>query len=120
MPAAKAQSTIIAAGTSNAAGATTNGTAVDLSTAYGALITIKLTNGGTAPAVAPYADIQVSGDVGGTWKSFYKVGGDTVPSSVNEFAIEVPAPAMRTRVVVGGNTVQPVTCEAFAQVLTGI
>ena len=120
MAATKSQSTIIAAGTSNAASGTTTGTFVDLRTAYGALVTIKLTNGSTAPSVAPTATVSVTGDNGTTFKTFYAVGGDLNPSSINQFAIDIPAAAMGVNVVVTGNTGQAITCEAFAQVLLSI
>jgi hypothetical protein len=119
MAATKALSTIIAAATSNAAGGTTTGTAVDLTTKYGALVTIKLTNGATGPTVAPKAYVYTSGD-NTNYKLFYTIGGDTTASSVNEFAIDIPPSVMYVRVDVKDNTVQPVTCEAFAQVLTAI
>ena len=119
MPATKALSTIIAAATSNAAAGTTTGTAVNLTTAYGAEVTIKLTNGATGPTVAAKALVYISGD-NVNYKLFYQVAGDTTASSVNEYVIDIPAPAMYVRVDVSGNTGQAVTCEAFAQVLTGI
>jgi hypothetical protein len=119
MPATKALSTIIAAATSNAAGGTTTGTAVSLTTAYGALVTIKLTNGGTGPTIAPNAYVMVSGD-GTNWKQFYKIGGDSVASSINEFAIDIPPAAMNVRVDVKDNTAQAITCEAFCQALTAL
>lgn len=120
MAATKAQSTIITAATSNSASSTTTGTLCSLTTAYGALVTIKLTNGGTGPTVAANAYVNVTGDAGSTYKLFYKFGGDTVASSVNEFAIDIPPGAMGVNVVVKDNTGQAVVCEAFAQVLTGI
>ena len=119
MAATKAPATIIAAGTSNAAAATTTGTALSLATSYGALVTIKITNGGTAPTVAAAFYVYTSGD-GTNWKLFYRQASDIVAASVNEFAIDVPPAAMYVRVDVKDNTGQAVTCEAFAQVLTGI
>lgn len=119
MAATKSLSTIIAAATSNAAAGTTTGTAVDLTTKYGALITGLLTNGGTGPTVAPTAYVEVSGD-NTNWKTFYTVGGDTTASSVTPFSCQIPAPTMYARVRVTGNTGQAVTCEAFAQVLATI
>jgi hypothetical protein len=119
MAATKALSTIIAAATSNAAGGTTTGTAVDLTTKYGALVTIKITNGATGPTVAAQANVYTSGD-GTNFKLFYTIAANTTASAVNEWAIDIPAAAMYVRVDVTGNTVQAVTCEAFAQVLTGI
>lgn len=119
MAATKSLSTIIAAATSNAATATTTGTAVDLTAAYGALVTIKITNGGTGPTVAPNAYVYTSGD-GTNYKLLCKLPGDTTASSVNEFGVDIPPAVMHVRVDVKDNTAQAVTCEAFAQVLTGI
>jgi hypothetical protein len=119
MTATKSLSTIIAAGTSNAAAGTTTGTAVDLTTKYGAFITGLLTNGGTGPTVAPTAYVEVSGD-NTNWKQAFAVGGDTTASSVTPFSYDVPAGVMYARVRVTGNTGQAVTCEAFAQVLATI
>lgn len=115
-----ALSTIIAAATSNAAGGTTTGTAVDLRTlSYGFWLTIKITNGGTPPTLPAYARILTSGD-GTNYKEAYRVYGDTVASSVTEFADRFPSSVMYVRVDVTGNTAQAVTCEAFAQVTTGL
>lgn len=119
MAATKALSTIIAAGTSNSAAGTTTGTTVSLATAYGAFVTGLLTNGATGPTVAPVAIIEASGD-GTNWKEVYRVGGDTIANSITPYAYEACAPIMNVRVRVTGNTGQAVTCEAFAQVLTGI
>ena len=119
MAATKALSTIIAAGTSNAAAGTTTGAAVSLATAYGAFITGLLTNGATGPTVAPVAIIEASGD-GTNWKEIYRVGGDTTASSITPYSYEVCAPIMNVRVRVTGNTGQAVACEAFAQVLATI
>ena len=119
MAIAKTLHTYIAAGTTNASGATTTGTARDMRTEYGALIIAKITNGATAPAVAAQVKIYVSGD-GTNWKLFYAVAADLVANSVNEWSIELPRSAMYSRVDVAGNTPQGVTCEAFAQVITGL
>lgn len=119
MAATKSLSVIIAAGTSNAAASTTTGTVVNMTTAYGAEVTIKLTNGATAPTFAPVATVYISGD-NVNFKKFYQIGGDLVINSVNEFAIDIPASVMYLRVDVGANTGQAVTCEAFAQVLVSV
>jgi hypothetical protein len=119
MAASKSLSTIIAAATSNGAGSTTTGTVVDLTTKYGALVTIKITNGATAPTIAAQANIYTSGD-NTNFKLFYTVASDLVNSSVNEWAVPIPAQAMYCRVDITGNTGQAVTAEAFAQVLVGV
>lgn len=119
MAATKSLSTIIAAATSNAATGTTTGSVVDLTTKYGAIATIKITNGATAPTLAANAYVYTSGD-NTNFKLLMKLGGDTVINSVNEWAIEIPTPTMYVRVDVKDNTAQAVTCEAFAQVLSGL
>lgn len=119
MAATKALSTIIAAGTSNAAGGTTTGTAIDLTTKYGAFLTALLTNGATGPTVAPTIYFEVSGD-NVNWKEAWRSAGDTIANSVTPFTYEAVLGIMYIRVRVTGNTGQAVTCEAFAQVSTGI
>jgi hypothetical protein len=119
MPATKALSTIIAAATSNAAAGTTTGTAVNLTTAYGGTITGLLTNGATGPTVQATATVQISGD-NVNWKTFYLIGGDVTISLVTAYSCDIPPGVMYARVVVTGNTGQPVTCEAFMQAITAI
>src|SRR5690242_9378085 len=111
--------TIISAGTSNTAGSTTTGTAVDLTTRYGGLLTAKITNGGTGPTVAAQVNVYTSGD-NSNFKLLASLVGDSVASSVNEWAVDIPAAAMYVRADVTGNTAQAVTCEAFLQELTTI
>ena len=117
MAATKNLRTIIAAATSNTAGSTTTGTAIDLTTKYGGLLTIKITNGGTGPTVAASAKVYTSGD-NSNFKLFAQVTGDVTSSSVNEWSMEIPLGVMYVRVDVTGNTAQSVTCEAFLQELT--
>ena len=59
----KTPRTLIAASTSNSAGGTTRGT-VDLRTAQGGILTVKLTNGGTGPTVQATANILIAHDSG--------------------------------------------------------
>src|SRR4051812_10942830 len=110
MAATKTLRTIIAAATSNAGSATTTGSVVDLSTKYGGLITIKLTNGATGPTVAASAKVYTSGD-NTNFKLLTTITGDSTNNSVNEYAVEIPAPVMYVRVDVTGNTAQAVVCE---------
>lgn len=119
MATTKSLSTIIAAATSNAAGGTTTGTAVDLTTKLGAFLTGLLTNGGTGPTVAPTAYIETSGD-NTNWKQVAAFIGDTTASSVTPWSYEVSPDIMYVRARITGNTGQAVTCEAFAQVLVTI
>lgn len=118
----KSPVTLISAATSNAAGASTRG-AVDLRTAIGGLLTVKLTNGGTGPTLQATAyvmaahdsgSLPATGALGTTWKTIATLGGGgTTASAVTEFAYRVPLGVMHLQVEVSGNTGQAVTCEAF-------
>jgi hypothetical protein len=119
MAVTKTLRTIITAATSNAASATTTGTAFNLTTAFGALLTAKITNGGTGPTIAASVKVYTSAD-NANFKLFQTVTGDTTASSVNEWAFDIPATVMYVRADVTGNTVQAVTCEAFLQELTTV
>lgn len=111
--------TIVAASTSNAAGGTTTGTAVNLTTAYGGYLTAKLINGGTGPTVACTMSVLVSGD-NSNWKTAATYSGDTVNSSTFEWGLEIPPGVMYVNVQFTGNTGQAVTVEAFLHELTTI
>ena len=126
--ATKAARTLIAAATSNAAGATTRGT-VDLRTAFGGLLTIKLTNGGTGPTLQAEARVLVAHNTGSTptaagagadWKTIYVVGNGTAASTVGEWSIPIDQSVMHCEVEITGNTGQAVTCEAFLSELSSI
>ena len=126
--ATKAARTLIAAGTSNAAGATTRGT-VDLRTAFGGLLTVKLTNGGTGPTLQAAARVLVAHNTGATptaagagadWKTIYVVGNGTAANTVGEWSIPIDQSVMHCEVEITGNTGQAVTCEAFLSELSSI
>lgn len=111
--------TIIAAATSNGAGATTTGTVVNLTTALGAYLTVKITNGATAPTVIANAYVYTSGD-NTNFKLAAILAGSSVNNGVVEYPVEIPPSVMYLRVDVKDNTAQAVTCEAFAQELTSV
>lgn len=124
----KSVATLISAGTSNGAGSTTRGT-VDLRTAFGGFLTVKLTNGATGPTVAPTINILVAHNTGSTpsaaaagtdWKTVASFAGDSVNNSVNEYTFELPTGAMHAEVEITGNTAQAVTCEAFMSVIDSV
>src|SRR5574338_152533 len=93
----KTARTLIAAGTSNAAGATTRGT-LDIKTTMGGVLTMKITNGGTGPTaqcegrvlVAHNATLPAAGSAGADWKTVWRFGGGTTASAVTEQAYDVP------------------------------
>lgn len=116
----KTPRTVIAAGTSNAAGATTRGT-VDLRTAQGGLLTMKTNNAGTLGVqaevrilIAHTSDVTpAAASAGVDWKTVYVLGTGVVSGTTNEWSYRVPADVMHLEVEVTGNTTNAVTCEAF-------
>lgn len=119
MAATKTKRTIIAAATSNAAGATTNGTELDLSTKYGAVVTCRITNGATGPTIGADFVVYV-GSATGEKREFSRQTAPTGNNAVTDFVVEIPPPAMFVNVDITGNTAQAVTAEVFAQELTGV
>lgn len=122
----KTPRTIIAAGTSNVAGATTRGT-LDLRTAQGGMLTLKITNGATAPTVACKGNVLVAHTSGATptaasagadWKTIWSMDGGTTNSGITERAIPVDAGIMHLEVEFTGNTAQAVTVEAYLSEIT--
>lgn len=109
----------IQASASNSAGGTTNGTELDLSTKYGALVCGKITNGGTGPTVGCDMVVYV-GESTGTKREFRRMTAGTTNSGVYEFCVEIPPSVMFVNVTFTGNTGQAVTVECYAQELTSI
>lgn len=118
MAASKTSRTIQASAT-NSAGGSTNGTELDLSTKYGAIICAKITNGGTGPTIGCDFVVYV-GESTGTKREFSRQTAPTTNSAVTEFVVEVPPSVMFVNVTFIGNTAQDVTVECYAQELTGI
>ena len=122
---------LIPAGTSNAASNTTRGRA-DIRQNFGGTLTVKLTNGATGPTVAPTVNILIAHDTSGTmpaagsagavWKTLYpSVVGDSVANSVNEYQFPIDMGSGHyLEVEVTGNTIQPVTCEAYLSYVSNV
>ena len=117
----KAARELVAAATSNAAGATTRG-ALDLRTTQGGLLTMKITNGGTGPTVQCEGRVLVAHNAGTTptaasagtdWKTVWKFGGGTTASAITEQSMTIDPAVMHVEVEFTGNTGQAVTVEAF-------
>lgn len=125
--ATKTARTLVAAATSNAAGATTRGT-LDIKTTLGGLLTMKITNGGTGPTaqcegrvlVAHNATLPAAGSAGADWKTVWRFGGGTTASAVTEQAYDVPVGVMGLEVEFTGNTGQAVTVEAYLSEVTSM
>jgi len=116
----KAARTLIAAGTSNAAGSVTRGV-VDLRTSQGGLLTLKTTNSGT---LGVQAEVRIliahstgaspaAASAGIDWKTVYVLGTGTISGTTNEWSYRVPSDVMHLEVEVIGNTTSAVVCEAF-------
>ena len=120
----KSDTTIIASA-SNAAGATSRGT-IDLSSAYGGIVTMKITNGGTAPTLQcegrvliSHADtLPTAASAGADWKTVWRFGGGTTASGVTEQSFQFGPEVRHLEVEFTGNTVQAVTVEAVASTYT--
>jgi hypothetical protein len=107
------------ASASNGAGSTTNGTAWNLTTALGGVMTALITNGGTGPTVGCDFVVQISAD-GAAWKEFSRQTAGVANSGAYSFAVTLPPGVMYARPVFAGNTGQAVTVESFAQELTSV
>jgi len=113
--ATKTARTLIASASLAVAG-TASGS-LDLRTTFGALVTVRVTNGGTGPTVAPTVTINVSTD-NGTWRQYTAVQSNTGNSVVTDFVFDIPATVMYVQVSITGNTGQAVTVEALAHEFT--
>lgn len=111
--------TIIAAATSNAAGATTSGTEWNNSTAYGGVVTCRITNGATGPTIGADFVVYV-GSATGEKREFSRQTAPTTNNAVTDFVVEIPPGVMFVNVDITGNTGQAVTAEVFAEELTTI
>jgi len=117
----------VVASTANTSGSTTRGR-VDLTTAFGGLLTFKMTNGGTGPSVQCVANVLVAhnasqpaaASAGADWKTIYSVGNGTTASTVSEFSLPIPPAVMQLEIEFTGNTGQSVTVEADFSELTSV
>ncbi len=124
MALAKSKSTIVAS-TGNAAAGTTRGT-LDVSAAYGGIVTMKLTNGGTGPTVQCEGRVLIShedtlpaaGSAGSDWKTVWRFGGGTTASAVTEQSYQFGPEVRHVEIEFTGNTGQAVTVEAIASTYT--
>ena len=124
----KTPRTLIAAATSNAAGAQTRGTA-DLRTAQGGVLTVKITNGATGPTVPATVNILIAHNAratptaaaaGADWKTLWSFAASTGNNVITEQSITIDPAVMHLEVEVTGNTAQAVTCEAYLSEITSV
>lgn len=118
MAASKTAKTLLAS-QSLAAGATVTTTEWNMTTAYGGLVGVKLTNGGSAPTTVPTVSFYV-GETTGTKRKFYTATGDIVNSSVTDVMCELPLGTMFCNITIINGATNSITVEAYGQELTGI
>lgn len=118
MASSKTAKTLLASQSLGAAGSV-NSSEWNLSTAYGGLAAVKLTNGASAPSTAPVVKIYV-GEATGTKRLFYTASGDTVANSVNDIVCEIPLGAMFVNITIQNGATNGITVEAYGQELTTI
>ncbi len=108
------------ASATNAAGATTTGSAIDLRTALGLAIVARITNGATAPTVACAVSVEVSND-NSTWRTWGQpIKAGLTAATAYAFSFLIPAEILYARTVFSGNTGQDVTVEALGHELTSV
>lgn len=98
-----------------------NSSSVDMSTAYGGAISLKLTNGATGPTLPGQIQIETSHDD----SEWFPMGGPFVGSVANSAVvatgpIDIPIGVEFIRVVTGSNTGQNVTAEVHVSIVTVI
>lgn len=124
----KTPATIITAGTSNGAGSTTRGV-IDLRSMYGGILTVKITNGASAPTIPAVANVLVAhnssstpaaGSAGTDWKTIASWGGGATANGISEWSMVIDPAICHLEVEITGNTGQAVTCEAYITQLAGL
>lgn len=95
---------------SNGAGGTNTSATATLTTGYGALLYLKISNGATGPVLPAQIQVNVSADSGANW---YALGGALIAALgnavVSSWTCPIPIGVMYLQVVTSGNTSQAVT-----------
>lgn len=111
-----------------AAGGTVRGT-VDLRTALGGVLSMKIVNGATGPTIQCSCNVLMAHNSGSTpaaasagtdWKTIFSFAGGVANNAVTEQTFDVPPGVMHLEVEFTGNTGQAVTVEAFLSELTSV
>lgn len=113
------QSKTFQASATNSAAGTTTGSGVDLTTSFGVVVMLKVTNGGTGPTIACDMIVQISRD-NTNWIEFARRTASAANSAESVFNVEIPASVLYARTVFSGNTAQDVTVEAYGQELQNV
>ena len=106
-------------GSPTAGGAAVSATEWDLSTKYGGLLTVVLTNGSAPTGVAPFF-VVYTGDATGVKRQYWTASGDLTASSVNSFSINLPPAAMFVNVDCKSGSTNATAFVVEGQELTGV
>lgn len=120
MAAVKANTQLANGVTLTAGAGNTTSSAADLTVKYGAVVNVKLTNGGTGPTIAAQVQVQVSEDNSKWYNYGPALIGDTANSAVRSWTIVIDAAVQYVRTVAGSNTGQAVTLDADCSVISSI
>lgn len=102
-----------------AASTAVNATEWNMTTAYGGLAAVKLTNGATAPTTVPVVKFYI-GETTGTKRLLHTASGDLVANSVNDIVCEYPPGTMFANITITWGATTGGTVEAYGQELTTI
>lgn len=102
-----------------AAGATVNATELNLSTAVGAEIYVRITNGSSAPTTPPSVTFY-AGEATGVKRKKSVASGDTTASSVSDLSCTYGLRNMFANVTIINGATNAVTVEVYAQEATTV
>lgn len=101
------------------AGASVNATELNLSTAVGARIFVKITNGASAPTTVPTVTFY-SGESTGTKRTLSVQTGDITANSINHLSCRYSLPDMFANVTITNGATNSITVEVYAQEATSL
>ncbi|WP_300335607.1 hypothetical protein [Accumulibacter sp.] len=101
---------------------------MELLTAFGGILTLKMTNGATGPTLQCSANVLIAHNAtqpaaaaaGSDWKTLLSVGNGTASNTVGEYSLNVSSAVMQLEVEFTGNTGQAVTVEAHFSELSSV
>lgn len=85
---------------------------LDLTTKFGGVLTVRVTNGGTGPTVGASVFVEVSTD-GSTWRELSKVTHVNTANAIADWQWWIDWRMMHIRVRITGHTGQAVTGESL-------
>ena len=101
------------------AGSSVNADELDLTTAVGARVFVKLTNGSPAPTTLPVVTFY-TGEASNVKRVLFTATGDTVVNSVNHPSCRYSLPDMFANVTITNGATNSITVEVYAQEATSL